>query len=97
MPKSIQCKKCANLKNDWCKLKADSPDPELVRDCQTYKAATYADRIRAMSDEELAVMFAKLRTKTYLLSLPVQSYRGNDVNDWLDWLRQEAEDGLGIR
>ena len=51
---------------------------------------TNADRIRAMSDEELAILFAKLKAKPNVLDRMVQSYSGRDVNEWYDWLKQEA-------
>ena len=54
MMRNIKCKGCANLKNDWCNKKNDSPDPELVRDCRCYLQMTNADRIRGMTDDELA-------------------------------------------
>lgn len=45
--RNIKCKNCANLKNDWCDKKNDSPDPELVRDCGYYLQMTNADHIRS--------------------------------------------------
>lgn len=53
MPKNVMCKKCNNLINGWCEKKIDSPDPNMVRDCQYFWEKTNADRIRAMNDEEL--------------------------------------------
>ena len=54
MPKNVVCKKCNNLVNDWCEKAIDSPDPDMQRDCQYFCEKTNADRIRSMSDEELA-------------------------------------------
>ena len=54
MPKNVVCKKCNNLVNDWCEKVIDSPDPDMQRDCRHFCEKTNADRIRAMSDEELA-------------------------------------------
>ena len=48
------------------------------------KPQTNADRIRAMSDEELAEY---LFIKTCEDGFPQFTTK----NDWLDWLRQEAE------
>lgn len=45
---------------------------------------TNADRIRAMSDEELAVWISALYTTQY--------HAGADPHFWLDWLKQEAKD-----
>lgn len=44
------------------------------------KPQTNADRLRAMSDEELAEWL-------------VMNGNGEDYKTWLDWLRQEASDG----
>lgn len=52
--KDVKCSACCNLTNNWCDRVIDSPDPDMVRDCQYYAQKTNADRIRAMSDEELA-------------------------------------------
>lgn len=54
MPKDVMCKNCNNLKHDWCDKRIDSPDPNMERDCPYFWERTNADRIRAMTDEELA-------------------------------------------
>ena len=54
MPKNVVCKKCNNLVNDWCEKVIDSPDPDMQRDCQHFREKTNAQKIRSMSDEELA-------------------------------------------
>ena len=59
IPKNVMCKKCNNLINGWCEKKIDSPDPNMVRDCQYFWEKTNAARIRAMSDEELAKLIAE--------------------------------------
>lgn len=53
MPKNVVCKKCNNLVNGWCEKVIDSPDPDMQRDCQHFCEKTNADRIRAMTDDEL--------------------------------------------
>ena len=58
MPKNVVCKKCNNLVNDWCEKVIDSPDQDMQRDCQYFCEKTNADRIREMSDYELAQMLA---------------------------------------
>ncbi len=85
MPK---CKNCNNLynlsdKNDvivgkWCPKINDSPHLDMERNCEHYKAMTNADRIRSMTDEELAEIFAQ-----YNISL--------DKDGWLEWLKAESE------
>ena len=59
MPKNVVCKKCNNLVNDWCEKVIDSPDQYMQRDCRYFCEKTNADRIRAMSDEELAKLIAE--------------------------------------
>ena len=81
MPKNVVCKKCNNLVNDWCEKVIDSPDPDMQRDCQYFWEKTNADRIRAMSDEELAMCLYEI------------GYDGGwgALEGTLDWLRQPAE------
>ena len=52
--KNIKCRNCFFYRNEWCKKIVDSPDPEEARDCNYFREMTNADRIRSMSDEELA-------------------------------------------
>ena len=51
--KNIKCRNCFFYRNEWCEKIVDSPDPEEARDCNYFRDMTNADRIRAMSDEEL--------------------------------------------
>ena len=53
----------------------------------TPKPITNADRIRAMSDEELANKMSGLE------SFALTCGGGWPPEKWLDWLRQEAKDG----
>lgn len=54
---------------------------------------THADRIRSMSDEELAELFSHLGCP-YFLGGKVDCNTENKGCKacWLDWLRQEAQD-----
>lgn len=57
-----KCKNCKHLeyKDDgreryaWCPFIGDNPDLEFERWCGAFKKMTNADRIRNMTDEELA-------------------------------------------
>lgn len=83
--RNIKCKGCANLKNEWCDKKNDSPDPELERDCPHYWELTNADHIRRMTDEELADLLDAFSSCSRCRK------NGNDcfpVGDKLDWLQQ---------
>lgn len=55
-----KCKNCIKLKNHWCDMVADSPDENAERECCTYERMTNADKIRSMSDEELAEFISKV-------------------------------------
>ena len=91
MAKNVVCKKCNNLVNDWCEKVIDSPDPDMQRDCQYFCEKTNAQKIRAMSDEELADMLWKTgRNYRVVCADPVVDY--NEHRDHLiAWLQQPAE------
>ena len=91
MPKNVVCKKCNNLVNDWCEKVIDSPAPDMQRDCQYFCEKTNAQKIRAMSDEELADMLWKTgRNYRAVCADPVVDY--NEHRDHLiAWLQQPAE------
>ena len=91
--KDIQCKKCAHFTPEWCEFKRDSLDPDLMRDCEYYKAKTNADRIRSMTDEELAEWITKIEFKGRTLGWSVNSPTPSMLTDyWLYWLKQEADE-----
>ena len=76
--KNIKCRNCFFYRNEWCKKIVDSPDPEEARDCNYFRDMTNADRIRAMSDEEL---------EEFLIDLT------DDGNLKIrEWLQQPAEE-----
>ncbi len=60
-----------------------------------YKPKTNADRIRAMTDEELAEFLWSIGsnpvTGNYYLNGKLLFFCGNG-NGWLDWLKQEAKE-----
>ena len=82
MAKNVVCKKCNNLVNDWCEKVIDSPDQDMQRDCQYFCEKTNADRIRSMTDEELAMCLFEI------------GYDGGwgAPEGTLKWLQQPAED-----
>lgn len=75
-----------------CKAKCENAGKHRVTAyCISYvpkdypKPQTNADRIRAMTDEELAKKISKLESF-------VLTYGGEwSADKWLDWLRQEAD------
>ena len=90
----VQCKKCRYLLKDkegynWCPNKTDDPDIDLIRDCEWYAVKTNADRIRAMTNEELAEWIA-YRQGCYERQDKRCSKYGTCRDCWFDWLKQEA-------
>lgn len=87
-----KCKKCQNIYNlsnkddvivgKWCPKINDSPDIERERECEHFKAMTNADRIRSMTDEELAELFTKLAWNSEVQTTPLK---------YLEWLQSEVE------
>ena len=101
MPKNVVCKKCNNLVNDWCEKVIDSPDPDMQRDCQHFCEKTNADRIRAMSDEELATHLHDIGWDCHLCAeygrldneplLRGEKCDEKCVEHCLEWLQMPAE------
>lgn len=88
----IDCKVCCKIcEQTLCRYAGTQRGLEV--DCRYYmpkqKPQTNADRIRAMSDEEL-VRWVGLDScpKDAVCTLPV-----NCEKCWLDWLRQPSKDG----
>ena len=54
MAKCLNCKRY-DRKAKWCETIDDSPDEDFERCCDVYEKMTNADRIRSMSDEDLAM------------------------------------------
>ena len=103
----MKCKNCKNLTKridsdgilyDSCEIIVDCPDTERERDCKYYTAATNADRIRAMTDEELAKWLERIRLccSTDLCGrqcpfVEVCYSSAEAPKETLDWLKEEAE------
>lgn len=79
------CRKCANF--DWCMENEE---------CGLYKPKTMtnADRIRAMTDEELAEFLWSIGQNpggwNYINGKPI--FHSGKGNGWLDWLKQEVSE-----
>ena len=59
-----------------------------LTECEDFKPETNADKVRAMSDEELAkFLCATVNCGT----CRAQEFCRTGHNGWLDWLKQEAE------
>ena len=89
MPKNVVCKKCNNLVNDWCEKVIDSPDQDMQRDCQYFCEKTNADRIRAMSDEELNEMFHEIYNAGAEDAVAYEWGQRTNSFEWtMEWLQQ---------
>lgn len=80
----ITCGHCANYKSFWCDFKRDSPDPDLVRNCEYYKAANNRNRLRDMTDQQLAHWLCRMETDA-------RYYGPKGENVWLKWLQEKVE------
>ena len=78
--KNIKCRSCFFYRNEWCEKIVDSPDPEEARDCNYFREMTNADRIRSVTDEELAKL------------LCCTGWRMIEQKECLEWLQQPAEE-----
>lgn len=87
------CGKCGMLSNTgYCKLTA------CIYPCQSgmggyiNKPVTNADRIRMMTDEELAKLFGSIEHKPWMRC---EQCRWESCEEcFFDWLKQEATDDL---
>lgn len=63
-----------------CKHNKVCNEKRFADECYAFKPQTEADRIRAMTDEELARLF-----------IGIEAHKvGNYNTSWLDWLKEEA-------
>lgn len=79
-----KCKNCTNLQEHWCEKIVDSPDEYTERECDQYKRMTQAERIRSMTDEELAEWFSAVTDD--VLNGSIWSKGG-----WMKWLQSEVD------
>jgi hypothetical protein len=91
MPKSVKCKNCNNLVNHWCEKVIDSPDPELLRDCQHFWERTNGDRIRSMTDEELVDLLVNGRHTFRCYNCAPFECDDNCEKHCMEWLKEPVE------
>ena len=90
--KNIKCRNCFFYRNEWCEKIVDSPDPEKARDCNYFREMTKADRIRAMSDEELNELFHEIYNAGAEDAVAYEWGQRTNSFEWtMDWLKQPAE------
>lgn len=85
---STDCRKC--VKSDFCYV-------DDVKPCIGYepKKLTNADRIRSMTDEELAEWLKQVASSDWKYSsqgvMDKHELCGGTITAWLEWLKQEAK------
>lgn len=84
-----KCKNCVNLRNNWCEKVSDIPYENMERECVHFRHMTNADRIRSMSDEELAVLIAR-----EIVHVPHSGFYVAK-SAWLRWLHETVEEQDG--
>ena len=91
----MKCKNCKYFTEigDLCDEVLDTIEPGEI-DCWGYEAATNADRIRAMIDEELAEFLCGAFDDDdcngkYICGVTIPDYDDYSI---LDWLKQPAEE-----
>lgn len=89
-----KCNNCKNLETkdngfdaySWCEKINDCPHEDIERDCEHYVPMTNADRIRSMTDDELADFLVTVETYGYHDQSISGTYEMNE------WLRAESEE-----
>lgn len=89
MAKCLNCKRY-DRKAKWCETIDDSPDEDFERCCDVYEKMTNADRIRAMSDEELAEFLCKVKSDYQWSDHEFPSEE--ECGEWGEWLQSEVEE-----
>ena len=90
----VKCNNCKNLETKdngvdsylWCEKINDCPHEDIERDCEHYAPMINADRIRRMTDEELADFLVTVETYGYHDQSISGTYEMNE------WLRAESEE-----
>lgn len=90
----VKCNNCKNLETkdngfdaySWCEKINDCPHEDIEIDCEHYSPMTNADRIRSMTDDELADFLVTVETYGYHDQSISGTYEMNE------WLRAESEE-----
>lgn len=96
MAKCKNCKHLCTMYNHtkesfkWCSLIDDCPQEDIERDCDHYAPMTNADRIRSMTDEELAETV--MCPFDIIGSNKTCFYKRNCKECVLAWLQKESEE-----
>ena len=80
----MRCDKCGWYRPKHAVCEFDDTLTEPYESCSNWKPVTNADKIRAMTDEELAVFMNDVAQRG---GIPI----GGSVMKWFIWLKQEAD------
>ena len=87
------CSGCKYLnERGYCKFTACIIPCTVIATIPEVKPQTNADRIRAMSDEELAKWLGKIQYDTAYFCAGEDKQKYPYPVGWLDWLRQEVKE-----
>lgn len=76
----MKCRNCVEYIDEWCDKVKDSTYPDIERECKHFKQATNADRIRAMTDDELTELLYAWHLSTF-----------HKKKEWIhNWLKKEV-------
>ena len=87
MSRYNRCKECFNME---CVFVTGEREDFDTSECPNFRPMTNADRIRQMTDEELAEFLAKLKTECYLCPVNDCKRVGKCSDSFLGWLKQEV-------
>lgn len=87
------CPKCSYL------LICEARHKDSVVECEDFKSKTQtnADRIRSMTDEEMATWFEELHDRNTCPEFGAWDCNPSCKKCWLDWLKKEATHGHSSR
>ena len=94
-----KCNNCKNLETkdngfdaySWCEKINDCPHEDIERDCEHYVPMINADRIRSMTDEELAMALLCV-LRNLLKSDNVCDFSHDCKDCTMSWLQKESEE-----
>lgn len=101
---TVEIEKCLGVEVpfNYCPKTLDNPDIEINRICNYYDPITNADRIRSMTDEELAEWLYNTcdffesgtddpRVSIWNLDTDEEEVIDDSYGDFLEWLRAERK------
>ena len=96
-----KCNNCKNLETKdngfnsylWCEKINDCPQEDIERNCDFYSPMTNADRIRSMTDEELADFICSIETYDECSAKTIEGGVAMcSVTEVEQWLKAESEE-----